>query len=107
MKIFIFITSQTSYFPKSKPSILPALYFAYRHFQRALRTKLWKFILYNVRGEKHTQLFDLEKDPWEMNNLAENPAANQLIRQLTQQLQTLMQEADDPVRLSEPEWSID
>ena len=90
--------------PNQKRKTRPALYFAYRHFQRAIRTKRWKLILYNVKGEKHTQLFDLEKDPWEINNLAEKPAFSKQVRQLTEELQTLMNKADDPVRLSAPVW---
>lgn len=90
-----------------KRNTRPALYFAYRHFQRALRTERWKLILYNVKGEKHTQLFDLENDPWETDNLAEKPAYSKQVRRLTEQLQTLMNKADDPVRLSESVWKID
>ena len=83
-----------------------ALYFAYRHFQRALRTRRWKLILYNVRGEKHTQLFDLENDPWEINDLAKDPSQAQRIAGMTEMLKSLMAEADDPVRLEEPDWGV-
>ena len=81
-----------------------ALYFSYKHYQRALRTKRWKLILYNVRGKKHTQLFDMENDPWEMNNLAEDPSQADRIRQMTEMLKSMMADAGDPVRLDEPDW---
>jgi arylsulfatase A-like enzyme len=83
-----------------------ALYFSYRHFQRALRLRRWKLILYNVRGIKHTQLFDLEKDPWEMNNLAEDPSQAERIRKMTEMLKSMMADADDPVRLDKPDWGV-
>lgn len=34
----------------------------------------WKYIIYNIKGEKKEQLFNLNEDPWEMVNLAEMPA---------------------------------
>ena len=83
-----------------------ALYFAYRHFQRALRTKRWKLILTNVRGKKHTQLFDLANDPWEMNNLAEKPSQAERIQEMTELLKSMMAEADDPVQLEKPDWGL-
>lgn len=83
-----------------------ALYFSYRHFQRALRLRRWKLILYNVRGTKHAQLFDLEYDPWETNNLAEDPSQGNRIREMTELLKSMMAEADDPVRLDLPDWGM-
>jgi arylsulfatase A-like enzyme len=83
-----------------------AIYFAYRHFQRAVRTKRWKLILYNVQGEKHTQLFDLENDPWEMKNLAQDASQVERIREMTELLKSMMAEADDPVRLDQPDWGV-
>ncbi len=83
-----------------------ATYFAYRHYQRAVRTKRWKLILYNVRGNKHVQLFDLENDPWEMNNLAEDPSQIERIREMTEMLKSMMAAADDPVRLDRPDWGV-
>jgi arylsulfatase A-like enzyme len=43
---------------------------AYRDVQRAVRTEDQKLILYSVNGTRTTQLFDLRRDPDEMNNLA-------------------------------------
>lgn len=43
---------------------------AYRNLQRAVRGERYKLITYEVAGERHTQLFDLRSDPWEMKNLA-------------------------------------
>ncbi len=83
-----------------------ALYFSYRHFQRALRLRHWKLILYNVSGAKHTQLFDLGVDPWEMNNMAEDPSQARRIGEMTELLKSMMKKADDPVRLDEPGWGI-
>jgi arylsulfatase A-like enzyme len=50
-----------------------ALYFGFRDLQRAVSDGHYKLIEYNVKGERHTQLFDLKQDPWEMKNLADAP----------------------------------
>ncbi len=47
------------------------LFTAYKDVQRSIRNDRWKLIRYPKVDV--TQLFDLEKDPHEMNNLAENP----------------------------------
>jgi arylsulfatase A-like enzyme len=83
-----------------------AMYFSYRHFQRALRLNDWKLILYNVRGTKHTQLFDLRNDPWEMKDLAGDPAQVERIGEMTEMLKSMMAEAGDPVRLDLPDWGM-
>jgi arylsulfatase A-like enzyme len=66
----------------------------------------WKLILYNFQGEKHTQLFDLENDPWEMNDLAQDGAQVERIQEMTETLKSMMAEADDPVRLDQPDWGV-
>jgi arylsulfatase A-like enzyme len=38
--------------------------------QRAIRDERLKLIEYCVNGRRTTQLFDLENDPWELQNLA-------------------------------------
>ncbi|MCE9553728.1 MAG: sulfatase-like hydrolase/transferase [Planctomycetes bacterium] len=48
------------------------LVFAYKGEQRAVATAQWKLIWYPK--VKQTQLFDLKSDPYEIHNLAEQPA---------------------------------
>ncbi|MFP4381733.1 MAG: sulfatase-like hydrolase/transferase, partial [Candidatus Sumerlaeia bacterium] len=42
----------------------------FKDTQRMIRDRRWKLIAYHVNGEKHIQLFDMEKDPHELENLA-------------------------------------
>jgi arylsulfatase A-like enzyme len=51
--------------------IRSSLYTAYRNTARAVRTDEWKLIRYPQRN--FTQLFNLKKDPLEINNLAKLP----------------------------------
>ncbi|SDC80489.1 Arylsulfatase A [Niabella drilacis] len=62
-------------------SLLPALqgiaykgreseYYIYANYQRGLRMGSYKLIEYLVKGQRHTQLFNLDADPWERWNLA-------------------------------------
>lgn len=69
---------------------------AYTTVQRALRTKDWKLILYNVKGERNVQLFDLANDPWEMHNLAEQPKQQPRVARFRERLIELLRAAGDP-----------
>lgn len=54
----------------------PRQHFAhYFQWQRAVREGRWKLIQYRVNGRFHEQLFDLEDDPDERNNLAAEKAS--------------------------------
>ncbi len=59
---------------------------AYRQVQRAIRDDRWKLILYPKINRM--QLFDLKSDPWEMKDLAADPARTAEVKRLT----TLMEE---------------
>jgi arylsulfatase A-like enzyme len=69
----------------------------YQNFQRAIRTDRWKLILYNVKGERHTQLFDLRNDPLEMTNLASRPEQADRVRELRTLLAKRSREMGDKV----------
>ena len=83
-----------------------SLFFAYRHFQRAVRTDRWKLIEYNVRTERHTQLFDLAADPHEMTDLSDNPSHADLLMELRTVMADWMTETGDTVDLSLPDWGV-
>jgi len=71
------------------------LVFAYKDLQRGIRKGKWKLIEYNVNGERNTQLFNLDKDPWETRNLAIFPGNQPEIYALRENLRTRWMELDD------------
>lgn len=63
------------------------LFFAYAYFQRSVKKGPYKYIEYAVDGKRNmTQLFDLEKDPWEMENLATEPEHRETCERLKAEL---------------------
>ena len=76
----------------------------YREVQRAIRTNEWKLILYNVAGQKTTQLFNLKNDPLEMTNLANHPGHAARIAELKASLQRQLTDAGDKTDLDAPLW---
>ena len=69
----------------------------YRNLQRALRSEKYKLILYPVA--KQIQLFDMEKDPEEMVNLAHNVAYKDVVDTMFMQLQQKQKELGDKLVL--------
>lgn len=63
--------------------------------QRMIRGEGFKFILYPQVDRR--QLFDLKKDPLELNNLADKPAYQNRMEDLQQKLQEWRQAVDDPL----------
>lgn len=51
------------------------IYALYRDFQRMVKNDRWKLIEYAVGTQRHTQLFDLQSDRWELHNRVEDPSA--------------------------------
>lgn len=69
----------------------------YLGFQRMVRTKTHKLIVYPEI--KRVQVFDIANDPWEMHDLAAETSAAGIRRDLMQRLQQLQKELDDPLNL--------
>ena len=70
-----------------------ALYTAYQHSQRAVRTDRWKLIRYPLVDR--TQLFDLQADPHELRNLAAEPAQADQVRDMMALLEREMRTYGD------------
>jgi arylsulfatase A-like enzyme len=75
--------------------IRDAMLFAYRGFQRAVQDGQYKLIEYVVDGERTTQLFDLQEDPAELDNLAQRPEYSEVRDRLRRQLTRWRDELDD------------
>ncbi|AWW29555.1 arylsulfatase [Echinicola strongylocentroti] len=88
-------------------SVRDHTYHAYRQFQRAYRKGDYKLIEY-VRakdsnkklggfqaGSKVTQLFNIAKDPWEINNLAINPNYFDKVKELQKEMKAMAAKLND------------
>ena len=76
------------------------IYGAYRHYQRMIRDDNYKLVYYPLIGI--TQLFDLNKDPNELNNLAAYPEHAERLANMQNALQAEMQKLDDPLDFAKP-----
>ena len=75
--------------PEAK--IRNSVFFAYKGLQRGIRTDdNWKLIKYMVKGKQTTQLFDLNQDPHELQNLAENEKYNSAKNKMEKLLESHM-----------------
>lgn len=74
-----------------------AAFAAYADTQRAVRTDRWKLIENDVGGERTTQLFDLDADPAETENLAGEPALADDVSRLRDLLADWQARLDDPL----------
>jgi arylsulfatase A-like enzyme len=73
-----------------------SLYLAYTDKHRGVRTDRSKLIEYVVDGRHSmTQLFDLAADPWELVNLAEDPAHRDALDELRAEMRRLRDEWDE------------
>ena len=71
------------------------LYFAYTDTQRAVKKGSLKLIEYATDTQRNTQLFDVDKDPWELKNLAGKRQHGKHVRQLREELLQLRDAWDD------------
>ncbi len=77
-----------------------SVFAAYKDIHRTVSNGKWKLIRHyvskdNGKGTDYIQLFDLEADPWEMNNLAEQPEHAERIQSLADELKRWQNETDD------------
>lgn len=72
-----------------------AVFCYYKNFQRAVRTKQHKLIVYPQVSM--VQLFDMVNDPWETRNLASDPKYTSIKNDLMQRLQQIRMELGDPL----------
>ncbi len=70
------------------------LFLAYEDLHRSIVEDRWKLIRYPKIH--YTQLFDLEADPWELRNLADDPAYAEEQERLMTLLRSAQEEAGDP-----------
>ncbi|MFO7821927.1 MAG: sulfatase-like hydrolase/transferase [Lentisphaeria bacterium] len=77
-------------------SLRDTLYFAYTEHQRAVKNRKYKLIEYAVpERERQTQLFDLQNDPREVDNIAGKNNGIELLEKMRKELFRLRDEWDD------------
>lgn len=62
------------------------LYFGYADVTRGVRNRKYKLIEYRHKGMEKTQLFDMKKDPWEINNIIKDPSKKEIVEELSKEL---------------------
>ena len=93
-------------FKKPEQKLRKDLYNVYGSWSRSLKTADgWKLILYNVDGISNTQLFNLNNDPWEIQNKAESTEAADRIARMRDRLRQVMTETHDDLDISLPDWN--
>ncbi|MHC4619213.1 MAG: sulfatase/phosphatase domain-containing protein, partial [Planctomycetota bacterium] len=79
----------------TKTGIRTTQFFAYKDIQRGVRDRRYKLIEYSVAGQRTTQLFDLQADPHELKNLADDPGYTRRLHRLRKELLRWKAELDD------------
>jgi len=99
-------SSLVSILENPKKKIRESVFYIYKNFQRGVRTKDWKLINYLVDGIKTTQLFEIQKDPLEMNNLANKSKYKSKVAELNTLMQEWIYKSGDKVNLEKADWSV-
>ena len=82
----------------------PHLFTAYADLQRAIRKDEFKLIVYNVSGKITEQLFNINEDPLELNNLAGKEEWKEKQDELRDLLQAEMQAQGDFCEMEKENW---
>ncbi|MBK1878991.1 sulfatase-like hydrolase/transferase [Pelagicoccus mobilis] len=77
-----------------------SVYGAYKGQQRMIIKDGWKYITYPTANG--TRLYNMEADPFEKNDLSQNPEYASKIKKLHKSLQKLSKELDDPLDYEDP-----
>ncbi len=78
-----------------RDAVRSAMFTAYTNDIRSVRDGQWKLISYPRTG--HAQLFDLQRDPYELNNLADDPEHAAVRSRMEEMLRREQTRADDPL----------
>ncbi len=82
----------------NEPGVRDALYTVYRNTARSVRTEDgWKLISYPYRN--YNQLFNLQNDPFELNNLAGNPGFEVKLNEMESLMEQWHRTTDDTATL--------
>jgi arylsulfatase A-like enzyme len=81
-----------------QPKVRDCLFTAYQNCQRSIRDNHWKLIRYPLIDK--TQLFNLQADPHEMNDLAGKPEFSDKIKELTALLEKTRKQFGDQAPLT-------
>jgi len=93
--------------PKAEVGPYKDLYFAYKNFQRGyVNQDGWKMIRYNVNGIETVQLFNLNEDPFEMNNLAGDEKYAAKVDELLVGMQNWSDKSGDKVQFKTKGWGV-
>ncbi|MFW5858185.1 MAG: sulfatase-like hydrolase/transferase [Planctomycetota bacterium] len=86
-------------------TVRDVLHFAYIRTQRAVRNRRYKLIEYAVDGQRTSQLFDLQEDRLERNNLVASPAHQDILQDLRAELRRWETELGDTREMGQSFWS--
>ena len=100
-----------------KNSVRESIYFAYNHYKnsgkesqrgahRAIRRGDLKLIISKKDGKTTVQLFNLEQDPYELNNLANKDDYKDEVEALKRELKNKIRESGDPAKMNETEFGL-
>jgi arylsulfatase A-like enzyme len=85
-----------------KEKVYDSVFSAYKDVQRMVKKGKWKMIKYyhsevSHSGCERVQIFNVEKDPWEINNLILDPQYAHLYEELSEEMKNWQIRVDDPM----------